>query len=190
MKLIDTIVNACITRGYITQDKAPWLHYALGKRITSVLGFVPLCAIGLLLVRPTTLLSFYISFYLLRSLTNGWHAKSVGICLLCSIIGEVIFLGVLSIFWNQVIGIISLGVSTIILWFFAPYNHPNMNLTENELVESKKQIRIRLVMLFIVVLGLKCAQAVHWSVGIELGVTMTSSTLLLAYIPGYTKQEK
>lgn len=42
MKQVDTLVGMCIQKGYVSQDEAPWLRYALERRVTSIIAFVPL----------------------------------------------------------------------------------------------------------------------------------------------------
>ena len=181
MKQIDAIVNACIEKGYVTSEKAPWLYYALEKRITSVAIFIPLCAIGLLLTNAATLLSFYITFYFLRSLTNGWHAKTFLRCYICSIVGEVVFLGVLIDFWNPVLARISTLIASILIWILAPFNDPNIGLTVDETDECKRIVKRRLVLLMISITTLRFMGGAHLACGAELGILMTALTLLLAY---------
>lgn len=36
MKRIDAVVSMCIQRGYVSKDSAPWLRYALEKKIVSL----------------------------------------------------------------------------------------------------------------------------------------------------------
>lgn len=182
MKQINAIVNACIEKGYVTPEKAPWLHYALEKRITSAVIFIPLCAIGLLLTNAETLLSFYITFYLLRSLTNGWHAKTFLRCYICSIVGEVVFLGVLPDFWNPVLAKISTPTASILIWILAPFNDPNIGLTVDEAAECKRIVKRRLILLTLAITMLRFMKGTHLACGAELGILMTALTLLLAYI--------
>lgn len=182
MKHIDTIVNACIDKGYVTPDKAPWLYYALEKRITSIIAFVPLIIIGFLIAAPTTVLAFFATFCVLRSQTNGFHAKTVGRCLLYSILGEAFFLKVLPFVWNDIIAFTALSVSFVLIWHLAPYNHPNMELSSAEIACCAKSAKKRLCILCI-------ALCVFWECkqeqlvkGVLLGVLMTAVTLVIAYL--------
>lgn len=182
MKKIDAIVNTCIDRNYVTQENAPWLRYALEKRMTSLLTFIPLCVIGLLLTNPETFLSFYLTFYLLRSLTNGWHAKTFLSCLVSSIMGEFVFLGVLSKLQNTAVIYIFVSVSVLLLWMLSPYNHPNMRLAKEEMVACKYSVRKRLVLLALILIALEMLHIEHCVKGIQIGIIMVAFTLLLAYI--------
>lgn len=182
MKQIDAIVTTCIEKGYVTPEKAPWLCYALEKRITSLLTFIPLCIIGLLLTNPATFLSFYFTFYLLRSLTNGWHAKTFLSCLVSSIMGEFVFLGVLSKLRHTAVIYIFVSISVLLLWMLSPYNHPNMRLAEDEIAACKYSVRKRLVLLALILIALEVLHMEHCTIGIQIGIIMVAFTLLLAYI--------
>ena len=147
MKQVDTLVGMCIQKGYVSQDEAPWLRYALERRVTSIIAFVPLLIIGLSITNPARLFAFLITFFMLRTRTNGFHAKSVGRCLLYSILGEVFFLKVLPMVWNDIVAFIALATSIILIWVLSPYNHPNMNLSSEEVTACAKSTKWRLVML-------------------------------------------
>lgn len=153
MKPIDSFVSICIDNGYITREHAPWLRYGIEKRITTLLITIPMIIVGSLLSSPTMALSFYFSFCFLRSRTNGFHAKSFGGCLIISILTEAFALGVLSRVWDETIAITLLIASAISIYALAPYNHPNMDLSREELVECAQSAKRRLLtlILFLVV---------------------------------------
>lgn len=135
---IETLVGICIQKGYVSQDEVPWLRYELERRIVSLTAFGVLLIIGSLITAPTTLLAFLITFCTLRSRTNGYHAKSVGRCLLYSILGEAFFLRVLPTIWNDIIAFVVLTLSIMLIWVLAPYNHPNMDLSSEEVTACAK----------------------------------------------------
>lgn len=178
---MDKLVGICIQKGYVSQDEAPWLRYALERRIVSLIAFVVLLIIGLLITTHATLLAFLITFSSLRSRTNGFHAKSVGRCLFYSILGEIFYVGVLPNVWNDVFAFITLAVSIILIWYFAPYNHPNMDLSPEEVIACAKSAKRRLSM-FILALSILCVwNQDQLALGILLGIVMTASTLIMAY---------
>ncbi len=181
MKQIDKLVAICVQKGYVSQDTAPWLKYALERRIVSLIAFIPLLMIGFLIVSPATVLAFFVTFCLLRSRTNGFHAKTVGRCLLYSMIGEIFFLGVLPMVWNDVIACVTLAVSIILIWFLAPYNHPNMDLSLEEIAACAKSAKWRLCILLLVMIMFHVCEQSDFVTGIAIGIVMTASTLVIAY---------
>lgn len=190
MKQVDTLVGMCIQKGYVSQDEAPWLRYALERRVTSIIAFVPLLIIGLSITNPARLFAFLITFFLLRTRTNGFHAKSVGRCLLYSIFGEVFFLKVLPMVWNDIVAFIALAMSSILIWVLAPYNHPNMDLSSEEVTACANSAKWRLGMLVLSLSILYIWQQENLAEGILLGIVMTASTLATAYCLQETEVEE
>ena len=183
MNPIVSFINMCIDNGYITQEQAPWLHYGIEKRITTFLISIPMLIVGSLISSPAMVVSFYISFCLLRSRTNGFHAKSFGGCFVLSLLTEVVFLDFFPRVWNETVATTLLIVSTISIFTLAPYNHPNMDLSSDELIEcarSAKKRLLTLILLVIVMYTLHLNQIATW---ILLGIVMVAVTLTLAYIP-------
>ena len=121
---------------------------------------------------------FFITFCSLRTQTNGFHAKSICICLLYSILGELFFLRILPSVWNDIIAFISLDTSIVLIWFLAPYNHPNMALSSEKVIACAKG---RLNMLLITFIMLHVWKQNQLAQGILLGIIMAASTLTMAY---------
>lgn len=48
--------------GYVSQDKAPWLRYALEKRVITLITLVPLIILGLLIAPLQPVLVFLLHF--------------------------------------------------------------------------------------------------------------------------------
>ncbi len=191
MKPIDSFTNMCIDNGYITQEQAPWLHYGIEKRITTLLISIPMLIVGSLFSSPVMAVSFYFSFCFLRSRTNGFHAKSFGGCLILSILTEAFSLGVLSRVWNETIASASLIASTISIYTLAPYNHPNMDLSPEEVVECARSAKRRLFALLLFLVVMHILQFNQMATGILLGIVVVAVTLTFAYIPkGESYHEK
>lgn len=182
MKYIGTLVDRCIAKGYITQDQAPWLYYGIEKRVTTILIAIPMLIIGSLVSTPAMAIAFYVSFYLLRSRTNGLHAKTLLGCLIHSILSEVFFLGILPYILDEAIAISLLILSAISIFYLAPYSHPNMGLSVQEATACAKSAKRRLITLILLLIALYIMQLSQFSTGILLGIVMTAVMLVLAYI--------
>lgn len=171
MKPIDYFTNMCINNGYITQEQAPWLHYGIEKRVTAFIISIPMLIVGSLVSSPAVAFSFYFSFYLLRSRTNGFHAKSFGGCVILSILTETFFLGILPRVWNDTVVTALLIASIIIIFVLAPYNHPNMDLSSEEIVECARSAKRRLSVLILFLIVLHILQFNQLATGIIIGET-------------------
>ena len=181
MKLLDNWVDICIQKEYITREKAPWLRYSLERRLVSMIAFILLETIGCMLDSAYKVSAFIITFCILRSSTNGYHAKTFGQCLLYSVMVEVLLLKVVSKIFNYIAAVIVLIVSSILIWFLAPYNHPNMNLSIEEIAACSRSAKIRLTMILLVMLLLHIWGKSDIVCGIIMGILLTALTLVLAY---------
>lgn len=182
MKYIDTLVDVCIAKGYITQDQAPWLYYGIEKRVTTILISIPMLIIGALVSTPAMSIAFYISFCSLRTRTNGLHAKTSAGCLILSIISEILFLGILPCILNDAVAVSLLIISIIPIFILAPYNHPNMALSAEESTACAKSAKKRLLILALLLIIFHKMQLKQFVTGILLGIVMAALTLVLAYI--------
>lgn len=194
MKQIDSLVDTCINKGYITQEQAPWLRYGIEKRITSFLISIPMLIVGSWISSPAITIPFYVSFCLLRTRTNGIHAQSLGGCFILSILTEVVFLGVLPRVWNGIVAIVLLMASTICIYALAPYNHPNMDLSPEEFAACGQSAKRRLLLLVLLLIVLRAWHFNQFATGILLGIVMVAVTLTFTYIlkgeRQYEKTEK
>lgn len=183
MKKVEVFVTGCIDRGYITAEKAPWLQYALEKRITSLTALIPLLLIGTMISSLPETIAFYFGFFKIRRYTNGVHASSFIKCLFWSVISESIFLGLLPQVVTPVSGTVLLLVSGILIWSLAPYNHPNILLSSKEVAACAASAKKSSVQLTVVISVLCICGFEYLAAGVLLGYVMAATMLLIAYIP-------
>lgn len=182
MKCIGSLVDMCVAKGYITQDQAPWLYYGMEKRVSTVIVSIPMLIIGSLVSSLATSIAFYISFCSLRTRTNGIHAKTLVGCLIISTLLEIIFLGYLPYILNDAVATALLITSAISIFLLAPYNHPNMDLSDEEAKACAKSAKKRLFILILLLIILHVIRLEQLATGILLGIVMVAVTLTLAYI--------
>lgn len=179
---VEQLVDCFVERGYVTEKQAPWLSYALKKHMSSLAATIPILILASLLSTPIAAWSFYFSFSWLRSRTNGIHAKTFLGCLAASLLSVIIFMGLLyQLLTDPVIVTLVLG-SVVIIWFFAPFNHPNMHLTREETLACATSAKRRVVSLLSGALVLRVLDLREASIGIILGIAMTAVLLALAYL--------
>ena len=180
--LIDRLSRYCVSKNIITPEDLSWFKYGLEKRLSSLIVSIPFFILAVLLSNIYTAISFYFSFYYLRSRTNGFHSKSVWSCFILSLLCEVLFLGVLGPLINSQEAVIISIVCVAIIFVLAPYNHPNMHLSFKEVAACRISSRIRSCILL---LGVLISVAVKSSAlvnGFCLGIAMAACLLCLAYI--------
>lgn len=179
---IEQLVEHCVKRGYVSEQQAPWLSYALKKHMSSLVATIPILILASLLSTPIAAWSFYFSFSWLRSRTNGIHAKTFQGCLVASLLSVLVFMGLLyQLLIDPVIVVLVLG-SVVIIWVFAPFNHPNMHLTREETLACAISAKRRVVSLLSGALVLRVLNLQEASTGIILGIAMAAALLALAYL--------
>ena len=171
----------CIRKGYITVERAPWLCYALEKRATTLLISVPVVVLGIILAPIEMVISYYLSFYMLRTQTNGFHAKTILKCLVLSLISVGIFMGVLPKVLDGAIEFILVVIAALLIYRLAPYNHPNMALTQEELTACVRSVKRRLKILMSMAFLAHILHFPYLSKGIIEGIIMVAVSLIFAY---------
>ena len=179
---VDQLVVYCIRRGYVSEKQAPWLCYALKKYIGSLVASLPVLILASHLATPVVACFFYFSFCWLRSRTNGIHAKTYVGCMAASLFCVLIFMGPVYHLLTDFLFLILLLASTIIIWCFSPFNHPNLHLTSEEKAACMSSARWRLVLLLLGTILLRVLNQREASAGITLGIAMAALLLALAYL--------
>lgn len=180
--LLDWFTNYCISNALISKDNEAWFRYGLEKRFCTLVVLVPFAIIAVYLSGLWTAISYITSFFYLRSQTNGYHAKTHWGCFVSSLLLELFFLMVIEPMLNAIWVLVLVSLAALVVFLFAPYNHPMMNLDDQEFAGCKKAARIRCILL-----AISCCTCVFFGFheiaeGISLGCTMTSTLLVLAKI--------
>lgn len=96
-------------------------------------------------------LLFMVTFFSLRGRTGGFHAKTPFICYLGTLFTyyavSKVFTPFLMVNSYSMYGMA--GISVIIIFLFAPINHPNLALDREEIRQCKKYARVLAVLVFI-----------------------------------------
>lgn len=183
MKCLESFVTECVESGYISHNKAPWLKYALEKRISSLIIIIPLLFVGTIVSSFNAAIAFYISCRSVRSYTNGIHAKSLTGCFLGSLTSEICFLGILRHLLTFEIKSTIMLLSVVLIWLLAPYNHPNMALSEEEIRVCALKAKKRSLFVAVITLVLDTISMHDMAEGALLGLVMTSLMLTISYFP-------
>lgn len=75
MDMIARITEYCVRKDIISSNDAEWFSYGLVQRSEKLITICFLFPLGWLLSSFSTSLAFYLSFFLLRTRANGYHAK-------------------------------------------------------------------------------------------------------------------
>lgn len=181
-RCVNWLVDYCISHDFVDKKKEAWLRYSIEKRFFTIIGMIPFLLLALLVTNLQMAMSFIISFYILRSCINGFHAKTIYGCLFVSLATELLFLLCLSpmLTLSSSIAINTICIS-LILWL-APYNDSKMHFSSSEVIALKKRIRRRLLVLASVMFIARVMMLSNIINGLTTGIAMATFMLSLSYI--------
>lgn len=182
VKWIDSFCSYCLKIGYVTEDRIPWLRYAIQKKYVVILIAIPFLITGVLLSSISTACTFLFSFYFLRTRTNGFHAKNIWSCFFISLVSEIIFLGVLPYIMKNTYIIGLLFLSAIYIWVASPAKCPNFVLTDSEMKACAISAKIRMLIIVSAWFIFHLLNNSQVSEGLAFGMIMTACGLAAAKI--------
>ena len=188
MNMIARITEYCVRKDIISSSDAEWFSYGLVQRSEKLIAICFLFPLGCLLSSFSTSLVFYLSFFLLRTHTNGYHAKTSAGCLLFSICSECVLFLLILPYLKGSASLWILTLSTIIIFWLAPYDHPNLHMTKEELAASRRMARLTVLILDMALILSLGAKFYAFANGITLGLGFTAFLLIVAH--GKQKYEK
>lgn len=186
-KWSDKLTAYCVQQGIVCEKNAEWFKYGIEKRLSTICVAIPFFLLAVILSNFFTAFFFFLSFYTLRSKTNGFHAHTLLGCICLSLFIELTFFLIIYPKLNTItICAISLGCSIIIM-ILAPFNHPSMSYSEKERKACRSHARkINCIFLLVVIVTI-LLHLNKIAAGITLGIAMTTFMLCLAYILEWRK---
>ena len=180
--IIDTISEFCIRHDIIKVEDLPMFRYCIERRIVSSILICALFFLGIQWTSVATTVSFLAAFSYLRSMTNGFHTANPGICFVLSTLIELLLFKYVIPKINLLIVTVTISLSIIAVLSLAPFNHPNMDLSSEEIKACHTESIKRLVILLFYLL---VSAVLSWTdifIGLFLGIALVSVLLCLAYI--------
>jgi len=184
---IEQVVNYCCKKELIAENQIPWLRYSIEKRIFTILVLIPFAILAVLLTDFWGTTWFICSFFALRSRTNGYHSNSLLGCFFVSLASEILFLKVVFPITTPTNAITINLICYLILLLLAPYNHPSMHYSTDEILALKNAIRYRVIVLSVLMLFLLTMHFYSSLRGLTTGTAMATYMLSLAYISEWRK---
>lgn len=181
-KWANSIARYCYRKGLIEAHQIPWLCYSIERRGSSMILFPPLLLIGSAISEMDVVISFYFSFCFLRKVTSGLHASSITKCFLASVALEFLFLGVLQHAVHTSTLLLLAAISVFLIFWLAPFRHPNMSFSDEEILACRVSARVRSVLVSGAAMLAWCCGYQSIMVGIFLGIVATASLLAIAQI--------
>lgn len=182
MLITDKMTSFCTERGYLDDIDADIFHYEIERRLSTFIIAIPFFILAFLLTNFLVASSFMGSFYFLRERTSGYHSKTLGRCILFSLILEIIFLKIVYTQLSPTTSILTFFVSIILILRLGPYNHPNLQMSADEFKACRRRLQIRILAIVTAVTFFCIFKLIDLVYGITTGVAMAMFLLCLAYI--------
>ena len=181
-RIIDKIIHYYVSEEIVAQEHIPWLQYGLERKISTIIVGIPFFVLALLATDFLTAISFFATYFLIKKYLGGYHAKTIWGCLVLSLFLELLFLVVLSHYLFIPFSFIILILCTLTILILAPYNHPNLHLTSEEIKGCQKKVRLRLCFILIVAAISHLVGIREITKGCTISIAMATALLCLGYI--------
>lgn len=139
------VTDYFLEKEIIAREQAEWCRYMLERRLVTGVSLVVLVTVGALLagLPQALVLNFGVGF--LRGRTNGYHAKTLGGCLVRSLACEIVCLTLYPFLKWPAAAALLLAASGVIFGL-APVNNENVHFSESEMAALRRSARVRLVL--------------------------------------------
>lgn len=179
---VQRFTDRCIRAGIVRSEDAAWFTYGVERRLSTLFVAIPFFALAVILTNLLSALFFYAGFFLLRRMTNGYHAKTVTGCLVTSVIAEVMLCVAIYPFLNIWVMLPLCGICAVLIFCLAPYLHKNLPLDKAQIAYCRKHARIRSIIIFAAVAVSALMKLTDIARGLTLGIAMASGMLCVPYI--------
>lgn len=180
--VIDLFVKYCVNHCIVSPAEIPLLRYCLEKRVYTFVFSIPIIIFCAYISDVFTAATFYLSFIYLRKITNGFHSTTAIHCFFCSVGVIILLFKVVHPNLTPLVIFILTVLSFLLIWRFAPYNHPNMHLSYDEIKACQKKSRERICLLIVLMQIISLCFGIAYIKGIVLGIFLDASLLSISYI--------
>ena len=172
------VVNRMELEKIISKSNCEYYEYALIAMIENIITTGTMLVLGVFFEKLLYTICFWLFFISLRKRTGGFHADKFWQCYLSTVITYIAVTQALPMLCK--IPIILYGVlllAAVLICVMGTINHPNMDMDEIELQESKKAARLIVLMEVMVIAVLICLKADILCIGY-----MSTAIILCAFL--------
>ncbi|MBD5535925.1 MAG: accessory gene regulator B family protein [Lachnospiraceae bacterium] len=146
-KMALKLVNQMEMEKIISKSSCEYYEYALISMVEHAITIGTMLLLGLVFRQILPTICFMVSFFSLRKRTGGFHADKFWQCYLGTVITYIVVMQAVPILCiNQIIMYGMLFFAIVLICIMGTINHPNIDMSKNELQESKKAARLVVLM--------------------------------------------
>ena len=158
-KFAKKLSERLVAQGLIESKKINVCIYGLQLLFSSILSTLSILIIGCVLGKIIETLSFLVVFIVLRGFCGGFHAKTYVVCTVVTLGTFCVVLFVSSIISLPIISyVVLLTLGLLIMINFAPIEHPNKKISEQNKRKHKKTSTILFCAFCLIGALLNCTQ--------------------------------
>ena len=183
-RIILYITNIMIEQDIIHSHEKEWCQYILEKWLLEICGYSLIILAGFINKCIIETLIFMITFLSMRKRTGGYHTERACTCMAlsfmitCSLPAGLKYIQQMS----DISKFIILLFISLIIYLFAPINHPNMNMSVEE-IKGNKILAYRNYLVFVFAILFSDVFGAHKvSNSIIYGLILSSISILIAKI--------
>lgn len=183
---IRRIVNLLIKNGLVSETEYENFVYVLLGDAESLIVIVSILLLGIIIGQAMPTIGFLICFFALRNRTGGYHMDSFCKCYWGTMVLYLLISGIVCVaseYTGVFLGSAAIAMAVILL--FGSINHPNIDMENDELQESKTMSRIIVSMEFCVILFLVWMGNAEVIVAyLSLAIVLCAILLIMAKVSG------
>lgn len=180
--MISRFAERCVEKQIISRDQVAWFIYGLEKRLFTIVASVPFLLLAIAITGFPCAVCFFAAFFFLRKYIGGFHANSALGCLIFSLLSELVLFFLLYPVLNAIAVLCIVVTGIVLTYILAPYNHPNMHLTEEEFAACRKKSRSHIWAISALVLAAGICGLEEAAKGLTLGIALATALLCLGHI--------
>lgn len=191
-KMVFKLVNQMEKEKLIEKSNSEYYEYALVSMAEHMIAVGTMFIIGIFFKQVIPTIIFLVFFLSLRKRTGGYHADKFWQCYLVTIITYIGAIKVAAAFSERssVMNVI-LVLAVIIIEVIGTVNHPNIDMSKDELRETKKAARLLVLMEVAVIAVLDIFKMNQLYVSyMSVAIILCASSLCLAKILKQEVKEK
>lgn len=142
-KMALKLVNQMEMEKLISKSSCEYYEYAVISMVEHAIAVGTMLLLGLLFRQFLSTICFMVFFFSLRKRTGGFHADKFWQCYLGTVIFYIVIMQIVPILCsNPTVMYAMLFLAILLICIMGTINHPNMDMTQRELQESKKAARL------------------------------------------------
>lgn len=168
---------------YVDENEKEIIRFGLSMMITSVIVLMVAVVISFMMSMLIEGILLLVAIIVLRQYAGGYHSKSQRVCAIIScLIYSACLLFIKHSLMNGVIQLVLCVAAILVIFFLAPVDNANNELSISEKKHLGKKVRISLSLEVLVFVILLVSENTYWSEIIVVSMIIVATLVLIGFI--------